>query len=201
MQSVSIIITCGKQQMQLRRLLPQVLSLHYDGEYEVVVVDAMHDKDFLEWLEDMEVHYPHLSHTFCPSTSRGINLQRLAFTLGAKAACFDWLVFLTPDALLPSDDWLKHLAEGLNVQADIVVGTVNYERSEGGTDKKKRLRQHWRQLAWPVLARKCALYRLFHDFIMYRREFFLEHEKFKSGKAKRRVWIDKSAATRITVKS
>ena len=37
MQSVSIIITCGKQQMQLRRLLPQVLSLHYDGEYEVVV--------------------------------------------------------------------------------------------------------------------------------------------------------------------
>ena len=78
MQSVSIIITCGKQQMQLRRLLPQVFSLHYGGEYEVVVVDTMHDKDFLEWLEDMEANYRHLSHTFCPSTSRGINLQRLA---------------------------------------------------------------------------------------------------------------------------
>lgn len=186
--------------MQLRRLLPQVLSLHYGGEYEVVVVDTMHDKDFLEWLEDMEANYRHLSHTFCPSTSRGINLQRLAFTLGAKAASFDWLVFLTPDALLPSDDWLSHLANRLNVQADIVVGSVNYERSEGGADNKKRLKQYWRQLAWPVLARKCALYRLFHEFIVYRREFFLKHEKFNSPKVKRRVWIDKSAATRITVK-
>ena len=166
----------------------------------MVVVDTMHDKDFLEWLEDMEANYRNLSHTFCPSTSRGINLQRLAFTLGAKAASFDWLIFLTPDALLPSDDWLGHLANGLNVQADIVVGSVNYERSEGGADNKKRLKQYWRQLAWPVLARKCALYRLFHEFVVYRREFFLKHEKFNSLKVKRRVWIEKSAATRITVK-
>lgn len=186
--------------MQLRRLLPRVLSLSYDGEYEVVVVDAMHDKDFLEWLEDMELHYPHLSHTFCPSTSRGINLQRLAFTLGAKAACFDWLVYITPDAILPSDDWLNHLAMGMNGQADIVVGSVNYEREGGGTDRKKRLRQRWKQLAWPMLARKCTLYRLFPEFIMYRREYFLEQEKFKAGKTKRNVKIEKSAATRITLK-
>ena len=50
-QSVSIIVTCGEQQTQLRQLLPSLLSLRYGGEYEVIVVDKMHDKDLEEWLE------------------------------------------------------------------------------------------------------------------------------------------------------
>lgn len=123
MQSVSIIVTCQEQQTQLRGLLPQLLSQRYGGEYEVIVVDKMHDKDMAEWLEEMEVQYPHLSHTFCPASARGIDTQRLALTLGAKAANYEWLVILPVDTDLPGDDWLSHIATCCDEQADIIINS------------------------------------------------------------------------------
>ena len=86
MKRVSIIVTCDEeQQIPLRRLLPELLSMVYGGEYEVIVVDKKHDKDLEEWLEEMEANHSHLSHTFCPATARGLDINKLAITLGAKA--------------------------------------------------------------------------------------------------------------------
>ncbi len=121
-QSVSIIVTCGEQQTQLRQLLPSLLSLRYGGEYEVIVVDKMHDKDLEEWLEDMEVQHSCLNHTFCPASSRGLDIQRLALTLGAKAANYDWLVILPVDVKLPSEDWLLDLSKCCGEEVGVVIG-------------------------------------------------------------------------------
>jgi len=121
-QSVSIIVTCGEQQTQLRQLLPSLLSLRYGGEYEVIVVDKMHDKDLEEWLEDMEVQHSCLNHTFCPASSRGLDIQRLALTLGAKAANYEWLVILPVDVKLPSEDWLLDLSKYCGEEVGVVIG-------------------------------------------------------------------------------
>ena len=121
-QSVSIIVTCGEQQTQLRELLPSLLSLRYGGEYEVIVVDKMHDKDLEEWLEDMEVQHSCLNHTFCPASSRGLDIQRLALTLGAKAANYEWLVILPVDVKLPSEDWLLDLSKCCGEEVEVVIG-------------------------------------------------------------------------------
>lgn len=121
-QSVSIIVTCGEQQTQLRQLLPSLLSLRYGGEYEVIVVDKMHDKDLEEWLEDMEVQHSCLNHTFCPASSRGLDIQRLALTLGAKAANYEWLVILPVDVKLPSEDWLLDLSKCCGEEVEVVIG-------------------------------------------------------------------------------
>ena len=83
---MSIIVTCREQQPELMRLLPELLSVQYSGDCEVIVVDEIHDRDMEKWLEEMEQHYPQLCHTFCSATARGINIRRLALTLGAKAA-------------------------------------------------------------------------------------------------------------------
>ena len=121
-QGVSIIVTCGEQQTQLRQLLPSLLSLRYGGEYEVIVVDKMHDKDLEEWLEDMEVQHSCLNHTFCPASSRGLDIQRLALTLGAKAANYEWLVILPVDVKLPSEDWLLDLSKCCGEEVEVVIG-------------------------------------------------------------------------------
>lgn len=121
-QSVSIIVTCGEQQQQLRQLLPSLLSLRYGGDYEVIVVDKMHDKDLEEWLEDMEAQYSYLSHTFCPASSRGLDIQRLALTLGAKSANSEWLAILPVDVNLPSEDWLRKLSKCCSDEVDVVIG-------------------------------------------------------------------------------
>ena len=121
MINVSIIVTCEEQQPELMRLLPELLSMQYDGEYEVIVVDKIHDKDMAEWLEEMEAHYPHLCHTFCSATARGVDIHRLALTLGAKASAYDWLVIMPANTILPGEDWLNRLTASCGDDVDVVM--------------------------------------------------------------------------------
>lgn len=122
MNDVSIIVTCHEQRSQLGRLLPTLLSQQYEGEYEVIVVDMLHDKDTDEWLEEMKTLYPHLHHTFCPASARGIDVHKLALTLGAKAANYEWLVFLSAGVGAPGDDWLTRLTACCGDGVDVVIG-------------------------------------------------------------------------------
>lgn len=198
MQDVSIVITCNEvQQPHLRQLLPQVLSLQYEGQYEVIVVDTFRDKDLLEWLEEMEVHYPHLSHTFCSTNCKGINLQRLAYLLGAKSSSYDWLVFLTPEAVFSSNHWLNYLVSNLDAQLDILVGTIDYKKTGGWKGVRKTVAQWWKHHAWPMLSRRKALYYVFPKLIAYRRSYFLECERRLVQTEKPRVKINKSAPIQL----
>jgi len=166
MQNLSIIVTCEEQETQLRSLLPQLLSLQYGGEYEVIVVDKLHDKDIEEWLEDMEIQYPHLTHTFCSTTARGVDIDKLALTLGAKAANYDWLVIVPVDVKLPSEDWLQKLTTQLDDESDIRVGI---------TDCKRR----WNWFRSYIFRRRFSLYRLTSSVILCRRNSLLQGQVIK----------------------
>lgn len=126
--NVSIIVTCQEQRSQLERLFPLLYSQHYGGEYEVIVVDVMHDKDTEEWLEEMKALYPHLHHTFCPTSARGIDVHKLALTLGAKAANYEWLCFLSAGVGAPGGDWLTRLTACCGESIDVVIGKTRQRR-------------------------------------------------------------------------
>lgn len=166
MRNLSIIVTLEEQQAQLRDLLPRLLSLQYGGEYEVIVVDKKHDKDLDEWLEEMEVHHPCLCHTFCPTSARGIDTQRLALTLGAKAANYEWLVVLPVDAKLEGEDWLQRLLACCNDETDVVVGIVNRKR-----------RMNW--FASYLFRRRFSLFRPASSVILCRRDTLLQGKNIK----------------------
>ena len=170
LQSISIIVTCEEQQSQLRQLLPSLLSQRYGGEYEVIVVDKMHDKDLGEWLEEMEVHNPHLSHTFCSTTARGIDVHKLALTLGAKAANYEWLVIPPVDAKSVSDDWLASLTSNVDGQADVVVVVTNSKR-----------RWNWFK---SIFRRTYPLFRPTSSIILCRRSVLLRGQVVKLSNCK-----------------
>ena len=166
MRNLSIIVTLEEQQQQLRALLPQLLSLQYGGEYEVIVVDKKHDKDLDEWLEEMEVHHPGLCHTFCPASARGIDTHRLALTLGAKAANYEWLAILPVDVRLQSEDWLRQLMACCNDETGVVVGIVNRKR-----------RMNW--FTSYLFRRRFSLYRPSSSIILCRRDILLQGKNVK----------------------
>ena len=166
MQDVSIIITCEEQETQLRSLLPQILTLQYGGEYEVIVVDKMHDKDREEWLEDMEIQYPQLTHTFCSTTARGVDIDKLALTLGAKAANYDWLVIVPVDVKLQSEDWLRELTTHCSDETDFVVGII---------DGKRR----WNWLKSYLFRRRFSLFCPTSSVILCRRNILLQAKAVK----------------------
>ena len=170
MQNVSIIVTFEEQQTQLRQLLPQLLSLQYGKEYEVIVVDLLHDKDTDEWLEEMEVNYLHLHHTFCPTSVRGIDKYKLALTLGAKAASYEWLVILPVEASLPGDDWLCQLTCRQDVQEDIVIGIT------------KSIRR-WNWFTSYLFRRRFSLFRPTPFIVLCRRRCLLQVKAIKLSKS------------------
>ena len=162
--SVSIIVTCEEQKEQLRKLLPELLSMQYGGDY----VDKKHDKDLEEWLEDMEAQYSYLSHTFCPASSRGIDLQKLALTLGAKSANYEWLAILPVGTELP-DNWLSRLGACLGEETDVVVGI---------TDRKRR----WNWFTSHIFRRRFSLFRTMSSIILCRRSSLLQGQVVKLSK-------------------
>ena len=161
MVNVSIIVTCEEQQPELMRLLPELLSMRYDGEYEVIVVDKIHDKDMAEWLEEMEARYPHLCHTFCSATARGVDIHRLALTLGAKASAYDWLVVMPASAILPSEDWLSRLTASCGDDVDVVMA-----------GKKHR----WYKLILNIFRRRRSIYSPTSSIFLCRRSILLQAE-------------------------
>ena len=177
---VSIIVTCQEQQSQLRRLLPTLLSQQYGGQYEVIVVDKLGEKETREWLEDLESRYPHLHHSFCPPTARDISIQRLALSLGAKAANFDWLLFLSAETLLPDDQWLQNFMSCADEGAEAFVGISSYESGYGWLGEKIRWSRLWEQMAWMPYALNHAPYCIHPEMVCYRRSHFLSHHGFAS---------------------
>ena len=169
MKNVSIIVTCEEQEQQLRDLLPELLSLQYGGYFEVIVVDKMHDKDLEEWLEDMEANHSHLSHTFCPASARGVDIHKLALTLGAKAANFDWIAILPVDVKLQKEDWLKELIGYLNEETDVVVAL---------TDRKRRM--NW--FSSYLFRRRFSLFRPISAIILCSRNSLLQGRAVKLSK-------------------
>lgn len=163
----SVIVTCdGEQQPRLRQMLPELLSLRCNGEREVIVVDKQHDKDLGEWLADMEAEYPHLSHTFCSPTARGIDTHRLALTLGARSAIYEWLALLPVEVRLQGEDLLGRLASYCTDGTDVVAGI---------TDRRFR----WKCLVSRIFRRRFPLFRPTSSVILCRRECLLQGRDIK----------------------
>ena len=169
--SLSIIITLEEeQQTQLRQILPLLLTQRYMGEYEVIVVDKNHDKDLEEWLDEIVVQHTHLSHTFCPSSSRGIDTHRLALTLGAKSANYDWLLIIPVETKVLNDKWLTELIEHLDPLHDVVLFSC-----------KRKHRCMWLR---NILHRSFSIVRPSSSVILCRKSILFDTAKVQFSKCK-----------------
>lgn len=154
---LSIIIPAHNQAAALRRHLPSILSQDYD-RFEIIVINAASTDDTSDVIERFELTNANLRHTFTPTSARDISLERLALTLGFKAATFDWVVITHPDCEPVSSQWLTRIGQAivapnsgpqsrrLKGEPDIVVGQAIFAESRN---------------AW--LSRKINFRRLWHD--------------------------------------
>lgn len=122
---ISVIILAHNQCDALRRHLPAVLCQDYEA-FEVIVVDVASDDDTLDLLEAMEQEHPHLRHTYTPTSARDISLERLALTLGIRAARGEWIVVTEADCEPASSRWLTTIAEETAEWRTLLVGLARY---------------------------------------------------------------------------
>ncbi|EHG24111.1 hypothetical protein HMPREF9332_00312 [Alloprevotella rava F0323] len=119
---ISIIIPVSKEAALLEQNLPYFLEQQFPS-FEVVVVNIASNAETSDVLKRLEAKYKNLRHTFVPKTSRYIDRQKLALTLGIRAAHSEWCVLTAPDCRPASNLWLATMTQNLK---PITIGYGNY---------------------------------------------------------------------------
>lgn len=129
---ISIIIPAEDQATYLDQNLPKFLEQDYPS-FEIIVVNIASSAETNDVLERHEATHKNLRHTFVPQSSRYIDRQKLAITLGIRAAHSDWCVLTSPDCHPTSTNWLKTMVKHLR---PITMGYANYEDDGSNTARR-----------------------------------------------------------------
>lgn len=108
---VSVLVSARNAGMQLRHYLPALLTQDYP-EYEVIVVDDGSEDDTRDVIEQYMTVYPNLHMTFVPKGARVGSTKKLALTLAAKAAQYDYLLLTDADCVPESAHWISEMMRG-----------------------------------------------------------------------------------------
>ena len=121
----SIVMTVYDQAPELQENLPSFLTMEYEPGYEVVVVDETSTDNTSDVLKLLKNDYPHLYTTFLPKPNRLIVRKKMAYSLGIKAAKYDWLIMTKIRNKPLAADILQAIAEASDQDAELTFGYMN----------------------------------------------------------------------------
>lgn len=122
MISLSIIMTVYDQASDIESNLPSVLTQDYGGDYEVIVVDETstdNTEDVLKLLKDA---HPRLYTTFLPKPNRRVVRKKLAFSIGVKAAKYEWVMFSRINKEPLAEDVISAIVGALDGASPLTLG-------------------------------------------------------------------------------
>lgn len=123
---VSIIVCAKNEQNNLRDYLQALFTQDYP-EFEVIVVNDGSVDDSRTFLEYWQKRYRNLRLTFVPIGAQVTSTKKLAITLGAKAAQYDYLLLTDADCRPESPHWISEMMSGFGTEnIDIVLGFGAY---------------------------------------------------------------------------
>ncbi|MBR6981584.1 MAG: glycosyl transferase family 2 [Prevotella sp.] len=172
--SVTILLISSGDHEALDEHLPLYLTQDYPPGYEVVVVAEKADLDTENVLKRYDSS-PLLYHTFVPETSRYMSKNKLAITLGVKAAKNEWIVLTDPRCKPADNHWLSSLASHFTHSSHMVLGYSNYT-----TEAKAYHRFEQLHTALYLLrdAQSGTAYRTNSLHVSFRKSDFLERQGF-----------------------
>lgn len=108
---VSVIVCAKNEEQNLRDYLQALFTQDYP-EYEVIVVNDGSVDDTRTFLEYWQKRYRNLRLTFVPIEAQVTSTKKLAITLGAKAAQYDYLLLTDADCRPESPHWISEMMKG-----------------------------------------------------------------------------------------
>ena len=181
----SIVIAVHDNGETINGKLPLFLSQEYEYGYEVIVVDEASTDNSEDALKILKQQHPHLYTTFTPQDSHYADINKLAFTIGIKAAKAPRVIIADIDHPPLDNTWLQTLAEA-EKQTPSQLTTVAVNR------KKQTMRiktyDDWEQAATLLLNAErrtgrdlehlpVRQLRGYYDFIVLRRD--IAHDAMK----------------------
>ena len=112
---VSVIVCARNEEANIRDYLQSLMTQDYPT-YEVIVVNDGSVDHSRELLEYWEKRYSNLRLTFVPQGAKVGSTKKLAITLGAKAAQYDYLLLTDADCRPESTHWIAEMMQGFRGQ-------------------------------------------------------------------------------------
>ncbi len=136
---VSVILSAHNEGDNLANYLQALLTQEWP-EYEVIVVDDESEDNTRAVVESYMVHDKRLRMTFVPYGARVGSTKKLALTLAAKAAKYDYLLLTDADCVPESNQWIREMMSGFNQRegVDLVLGFGAYFAEKGHINRLER---------------------------------------------------------------
>ena len=119
---VTVILAAHNESYNLSQYLQALLSQDYPL-YEVIVVDDGSEDSTRDVVERYMTSDPRLKMSFVPYGARVRSTKKLAITLAAKAAKYDYLLLTDADCVPESSHWISEMMSGF--QLSTVKNGVN----------------------------------------------------------------------------
>lgn len=137
---VSVVLCAHNERENLSNYLRALLSQDYP-EYEVIVVDDGSEDDTRAIVESYMALDNRLHLTFVPYGARVRSTKKLALTLAAKAARYDYLLLTDADCVPESKHWIAEMVHGFGEgqgTKDVVLGFSPYFETKGFVNRLVR---------------------------------------------------------------
>ena len=132
---VSVILSAHNEAFNLSHYLKALLTQDYP-EYEVIVVDDGSEDATRDVVESFMAQDERLRMTFVPYGARVGSTKKLALTLAAKAAQYDYLLLTDADCCPESSHWIREMMKGFGEESkDIVLGFGAYFAEPGHVNR------------------------------------------------------------------
>jgi cellulose synthase/poly-beta-1,6-N-acetylglucosamine synthase-like glycosyltransferase len=170
---VSVVLCAHNEAYNLSQYLQGLLSQDYP-EYEVIVVDDGSEDETRSIVESFMVRNPRLHMTFVPLGARVGSTKKLALTLAAKAAKYDYLLLTDADCVPESEHWIREMMKGFHDNKDIVLGFGAYFSEHGYINRLVRFDTLFNGLHYLGAALCGHPYMGVGRNLAYRKSFFFE---------------------------
>jgi glycosyltransferase involved in cell wall biosynthesis len=177
---VSIVIAAKNEMERLEKNLPAFLNQKYDADFEVIVVDDCSYDETNTLLSRMSLQYPNLKSTFVQKEDRFYTGNKLALTVGLKAASYDWVIFSEPECVPSGPDWLSTLQKYFNSEEPILIGYSSYLREKNAYNRKIRYELFFNGLHYLGQAIRRKPYMAVHRNMAFRKQFFFGGNGFST---------------------
>ena len=133
---VSVVVCAKNEGDNLQHYLTALLCQRYPT-FEVIVVNDASEDNTQFVLDHYQQLYSNLHLTFVPSDAMVRSSKKLALTLAAKAAKYDYLLLTDADCRPESPEWIAEMMKGFSKpETELVIGYGGYFQEHHAVNRR-----------------------------------------------------------------